>query len=1001
MRVNEEDKCEKWYACYDFEAYQKNFDANVDDDQVMEEGTSWNNVHVPVSFSVGSNLDGAETFHVSDKDPAQLVSKLVGKLLEIAMLKYDASKTRFRHIFHQLDDMREAELERLDEVIQDVQVQGMDLEELMNDDVEIAEDGSITSEQLKVLEKLYGKLEGYCQELGVFGFNSAGYDVKLIKQYLFKELCERGEQPSFTVKKAGKYPCIKTEHLKFLDILQFLAPGYNLKSFFKAFGVSEQKGYFPYDYFTDANQLDERTLPPYEAFYSSLKHCNVLEEEYDSFQKLLDQGKTEQEALQTLRLIEKPKTGPQNYDWLHQLWREKEWTTFADYLKWYNDLDVTPMISAIDNMNNFYKERKIDFIHQAISLPGIAMRVCFDSVTDPNAEFHLFNNKNKDIYKLFKDNIVGRPSIIFNRHHEAGKTFIRNNLNKPCEQIVGYDANALYLWAIGQPMPSGYPLIRREQNFFVREFPEFAGECRDWIDWIAHEHNIEIQSSFHGGEKRIGKYKVDGYCQEQNKVFEFHGDYWHAHPSMFPDENALHPSIKHKDQTPKIIKEVREYDREKLEYLEGKGYTVEIIWEHQWRALVDLRPEIKAYLCSQHCTTHWDKYLTKEETISKVQRGSLFGFIECDVQVPESLRKQFEEMTSIFKNTEVNLKDIGEFMREYAKEHNIKDTPRRLLIGSYFGEKIGLSTPLLQWYLNKGLVVTRIYTVVEYIPNAAFQDFATQVAQARLEGDRDPAKALMAEMNKLIGNSSYGRTITNKEKHHDIHYVNDRQIGEYIMDNHFYGLTELPGGYYEIEQTKSSIVLDLPIHIGVFILNYAKLRMLEFYCDFMDHYLSHDDFEYVEMDTGSAYLGIAGQNVEDLVKEELREEFEKDKANWLVTPTAPQGKRTPGLFKVEFKGDKIIGLCSQSYCTERFASESKPGEVKFSMKGVNKGQFKNPMEHYERVLVSKENFRACNEGIRAKGQTMAMYRQWKNALTYFYPKRKVLEDGRSTLPLDI
>ena len=70
-------------------------------------------------------------------------------------------------------------------------------------------------------------------------------------------------------KKAGKYPCVKTEHLKFMDILQFLAPGYNLKSFFKAFGVSEQKGFFPYDYFTSAEQLDETTLPPYETFYST------------------------------------------------------------------------------------------------------------------------------------------------------------------------------------------------------------------------------------------------------------------------------------------------------------------------------------------------------------------------------------------------------------------------------------------------------------------------------------------------------------------------------------------------------------------------------------------------------------------------------------------------------------------------------------------------------------------------------------------------------------
>ena len=34
-------------------------------------------------------------------------------------------------------------------------------------------------------------------------------------------------------------------------------------------------------------------------------------------------------------------------------------------------------------------------------------------------------------------------------------------------------------------------------------------------------------------------------------------------------------------------------------------------------------------------------------------------------------------------------------MQQYAKEHSIKDVPRCLLIGSYFGKKIGLSTPLL------------------------------------------------------------------------------------------------------------------------------------------------------------------------------------------------------------------------------------------------------------------------------------------------------------------
>ena len=148
----------------------------------------------------------------------------------------------------------------------------------------------------KELENVSARFESYCRELPVFGFNSAGYDIKLVKQYLFKELCRQDESPSFTVKKAGKSPCIKSERSKFLDILQFLAFGYNFKSFFKAFDANEEKGFFPYDYFTHADQLDETTLPPYETFYSSIKGCNVLEEDYATFQKLLDQGKNQQDC---------------------------------------------------------------------------------------------------------------------------------------------------------------------------------------------------------------------------------------------------------------------------------------------------------------------------------------------------------------------------------------------------------------------------------------------------------------------------------------------------------------------------------------------------------------------------------------------------------------------------------------------------------------------------------------------------------------------------------
>ena len=46
-----------------------------------------------------------------------------------------------------------------------------------DDDLEMDENDGPTSKHMKSLENLYGKFEGYCKELTVFGFNSAGYDI--------------------------------------------------------------------------------------------------------------------------------------------------------------------------------------------------------------------------------------------------------------------------------------------------------------------------------------------------------------------------------------------------------------------------------------------------------------------------------------------------------------------------------------------------------------------------------------------------------------------------------------------------------------------------------------------------------------------------------------------------------------------------------------------------------------------------------------------------------
>ena len=175
VHVWEEDKYEKWFACYDFEAYQWDFREGVDQVEEIEskEGTSWNKVHVP--FGVACNLEGVDTVHVSSKDPEELTAKLLGTLSEMAKKKYEACVERYEYIFEQLEQLNVQEMVRLEEDMVDD-----------DDDLEMDENGGLTIKHMKLLENLFGKFEGYCKELAVFGFNSAGCDIKLMKSICLK-----------------------------------------------------------------------------------------------------------------------------------------------------------------------------------------------------------------------------------------------------------------------------------------------------------------------------------------------------------------------------------------------------------------------------------------------------------------------------------------------------------------------------------------------------------------------------------------------------------------------------------------------------------------------------------------------------------------------------------------------------------------------------------------------------------------------------------------------
>ena len=82
------------------------------------------------------------------------------------------------------------------------------------------------------------------------------------------------------------------------------------------------------------------------------------------------------------------------------------------------------------------------------------------------------------------------------------------------------------------------------------------------------------------------------------------------------------------------VKDIRARDHQRVQDIQDKGYTVEIIWEKDWQALLTQRPEIKDYLAQHRTYTHFKKYRTQDQIIQYIKDGHLFGFVECDIEVP-------------------------------------------------------------------------------------------------------------------------------------------------------------------------------------------------------------------------------------------------------------------------------------------------------------------------------------------------------------------------------
>ena len=174
-------------------------------------------------------------------------------------------------------------------------------------------------------------------------------------------------------------------------------------------------------------------------------------------------------------------------------------------------------------------------------------------------------------------------------------------------------------------------------------------------------------------DKKIDFFSVDGTCNHCNTIFEVMGCFFHYCPCQ-----EARPSLIDNEITRGIKK--REQNQMRKEYIQQKRYKSIEMWECKWWELYRTDATVKNHLGASF---PYQGHLGEEQLLQEIKSGRLFGYVQCDLKVPEHLKAYFANFPPISKNTVVSRNDIEDLMNEYDEKEGIMSKPRRMLISSF------------------------------------------------------------------------------------------------------------------------------------------------------------------------------------------------------------------------------------------------------------------------------------------------------------------------------
>ena len=217
----------------------------------------------------------------------------------------------------------------------------------------------------------------------------------------------------FTVKFLDSYQFLSSSLSKLVSNLDSLPITQQLKSKYPQLKdeVLKRKGVFPYSYFNSLDRLNEKCLPPKEAFHDDLNNEECSEEDYRHAQIA---------------------------------WNQFQCESFKDYMLSYLHLDVFLLADVFEKFRQVcLQQDELDPVH-FISLPSLSFMSAFKMTKET---IHLLQDIN--MYQMFERGIRGGLTFVNCHKSTTGIHEVENER----VHLAYIDQNNLYGHSLCQPLP--------------------------------------------------------------------------------------------------------------------------------------------------------------------------------------------------------------------------------------------------------------------------------------------------------------------------------------------------------------------------------------------------------------------------------------------------------------------------------------------------------------------------------------------------------------------